>query len=168
MVVRRLTLSGGDSGGWALRWGSGGSCWALGRLCSVVLAARSSFRCTSRTVRLPLQFHTWIGHSHSFPSLALWPQIACFLPMPKKVTKNRKVVEFLLWHSGLRTWLQEFLSWLSGLRIRLGTIRFRVWSLASLTGLRIRHCHELWCRSQTRLGSGIAVALAQAGSNSSN
>ena len=24
----------------------------------------------------------------------------------------------------------------------------------------IRHCHELWCRSQMRLGSGIAVALA--------
>ena len=27
---------------------------------------------------------------------------------------------------------------------------------------------ELWCRSQTRLGSGVAVALAQAGSNSSD
>ena len=22
------------------------------------------------------------------------------------------------------------------------------------------HCHELWCRSQTRLGSGVAVAVA--------
>ena len=36
------------------------------------------------------------------------------------------------------------------------------------SGLRIRHCCELWCRSQTRLGSHIAVALAQAGSNSSD
>ena len=26
--------------------------------------------------------------------------------------------------------------------------------------LRIRCCHELWCRLQVRLGSGIAVALA--------
>ena len=41
-------------------------------------------------------------------------------------------------------------------------------SLALLIGLRIRQCCELWCRSQTRLGSGIAVAVAQAGGYSSN
>ena len=34
-----------------------------------------------------------------------------------------------------------------------------VQSLASLSGLRIWHCHELWCRLQTHLGSHIAVAL---------
>ena len=28
-------------------------------------------------------------------------------------------------------------------------------SLASLSGLRIQHCRELWCRSQTRLGSSL-------------
>ena len=44
-------------------------------------------------------------------------------------------------------------------RIRLGTMRFRVQSLASLSGSRIWSCRELWCRSQTRLGSGVAVAL---------
>ena len=33
-------------------------------------------------------------------------------------------------------------------RIQLGTVRLRVRSLASLSGLRIRHCCELWCRSQ--------------------
>ena len=32
-----------------------------------------------------------------------------------------------------------------------------VQSLTSLSGLRIRHCHELWCRWQTQLRSGIAV-----------
>ena len=32
-------------------------------------------------------------------------------------------------------------------------------SLASLSGLRIEHCCELWCRSQTWLGSRIAVAV---------
>ena len=32
-------------------------------------------------------------------------------------------------------------------------------SLASLRRLRIRLCHELWCRSQTWLRSGIAVAV---------
>ena len=43
-----------------------------------------------------------------------------------------------------------------------------VWFLASLSGLRIQRCPELWCRLQTWLGSGIAVALVQAGSNSSD
>ena len=32
-------------------------------------------------------------------------------------------------------------------------------SLALLSGLRIQRCYELWCRSQMRLGSGIAVAV---------
>ena len=39
-------------------------------------------------------------------------------------------------------------------RIQLGTMRLQVQSLASLSGLRIQHRHELWCRSKTRLGSG--------------
>ena len=45
-------------------------------------------------------------------------------------------------------------------RIQLGTMRFWVLSLALLSGLRIRHCRELWGRLQMRLGSRIAVALA--------
>jgi len=44
--------------------------------------------------------------------------------------------------------------------IRLGTMRFRVRSLASLSGLRIRCFWELQCRLQMGLGSGIAVAVA--------
>ena len=45
----------------------------------------------------------------------------------------------------------------------------RVWvqSLASLRGLRIQGCRELWWRSQTRLGSGV-VAVVQTGSCSSH
>ena len=45
-------------------------------------------------------------------------------------------------------------------RIQLGTRRLRVWSLALVSGSRVRHCCELWCRSQIWLRSGIAVALA--------
>ena len=45
-------------------------------------------------------------------------------------------------------------------RIQLGTMGLQVLSLASLSGLRIRHCCELWYRLQTRLGSCVAVALA--------
>ena len=37
-----------------------------------------------------------------------------------------------------------------------------------LSGLRIRGCCELWCRSQTWLGSGVAEALVKAGSCSSD
>ena len=44
-------------------------------------------------------------------------------------------------------------------RIQLGTMSFRVPSLALLSELRIRHCLELWCRSQMQLGSHVAVAL---------
>ena len=43
-------------------------------------------------------------------------------------------------------------------RIRLGTMRLLVQSLALLSGLRIRHCRQLWYMLQTRLGSDIAVA----------
>ena len=53
-------------------------------------------------------------------------------------------------------------------RIPLGTMSLLVRLLASFSGLRIWRCHELWCRSQTRLGSCVAVALVYAISNSSN
>ena len=41
-------------------------------------------------------------------------------------------------------------------------------TLASFSGLRIWHCWELWCRSQTRLKSGVALVVAQVSSYSSN
>ena len=44
-------------------------------------------------------------------------------------------------------------------RIQLGTLRLWVRSLALLSGLRILHWRELWGRSQTGLGSGVAVAV---------
>ena len=39
-------------------------------------------------------------------------------------------------------------------------MRMPVCSLASLSGLRIQHCHERWYRSQTQFGSHVAVAVA--------
>ena len=54
---------------------------------------------------------------------------------------------------------QEFPLWLNGLWIQLISMRTWVRSLAFLSGLRIRCCHELWCRLQTWLGSGLAVAV---------
>ena len=53
-------------------------------------------------------------------------------------------------------------------RIRLVSMRMWVRSLASLSGLGIWCCRELWCRSQTRLGSGVTVAPGWAGGYSSD
>ena len=47
-------------------------------------------------------------------------------------------------------------------------MRLQVPSLASLTGLRIQCCCELWCRLQAQLGSGVAAAVAQTGGCSSS
>ena len=44
-------------------------------------------------------------------------------------------------------------------RIQLEIMGLQVGFLALLSALRIWHCCELWCGSQTRLGSGIAVAV---------
>ena len=52
--------------------------------------------------------------------------------------------------------------------ISLASMRTKVQCLASLIGLRTRHCCELWCRSQTRLRPGVAVAAVQASSYSSD
>ena len=41
-------------------------------------------------------------------------------------------------------------------------------SLASLNGLSIWRCHELWCELQMWLESGVAVAVVQASSCSSD
>ena len=63
----------------------------------------------------------------------------------------------------LKIEILEFLPWLSYQQTRLASMKTRVQSLGSLSGLRIWHCHELWCRLQMRLGSCVAVAVAQAG-----
>ena len=46
---------------------------------------------------------------------------------------------------------------------QLLSMRMRVWSLALLSGSKIRGCCELWCRSQTLLGSRIAMAVVTPG-----
>ena len=54
---------------------------------------------------------------------------------------------------------KEFCCGSAGYEPQLVSMRMRVGSLAFLSGLRLRHCRELWCRSQTQLGSGVAVAV---------
>ena len=55
-----------------------------------------------------------------------------------------------------------------GKRIQIGTMRFRVRSLALLSWLRILCCHELWCRWQRQLWSRVAVAVVLASGCSSD
>ena len=62
----------------------------------------------------------------------------------------------------------EFPSWRSGEQTQLGAMRLWVQSLALHSGLRNRCCCELWCGSQTQLGSGVAVVLMQADGYSSD
>ena len=52
-------------------------------------------------------------------------------------------------------------------RIWLGTMRLPVWSLASLSGLRIRCCCELWCRSKTWLRSWVSAGSCSSDSTPS-
>ena len=55
--------------------------------------------------------------------------------------------------------IREFPLWLSGLQAWPVSMRMRVRSLALFSGLRISCCCELWCRSQTWLGSHVAMAV---------
>ena len=54
---------------------------------------------------------------------------------------------------------KEFPLWLRRLRTWLVSVRMWVRSLASLSGLRIHHCHKLQCRWQMWLRSFITVAV---------
>ena len=57
---------------------------------------------------------------------------------------------------------------LSGAPIETQWKRIQLVSLASLSRLRIRRCHELYYRSQMQLRSYVAVAVVSVGSRSSD
>ena len=44
-------------------------------------------------------------------------------------------------------------------RIQLVSMKMRVQPLGLISGSAIQHCRELWCKSQRRLGSWVAVAV---------
>ena len=78
----------------------------------------------------------------------------------KKNTESnqRKMTHYLLPEEQLDD-CEELQLWLSKLQTSVVSMRMRVRSLASLSGLRVWRCHELCCRLQMWLGSGFAVAV---------
>ena len=79
--------------------------------------------------------------------------------------KKKKKKERKGWGRKKKWWGErEFPLCLRGLQIWLTSMRMWVQSLAPLSGLRIQHFHELWCRLMTWPGSHIAVSVLQASS----
>ena len=54
---------------------------------------------------------------------------------------------------------KEFPVWLGGLRSQRVRMKMQIPSLTSISGLRFGGCHKLGRRWQTRLISGVAVAV---------
>ena len=75
----------------------------------------------------------------------LWHDYAEIFKTKNKLKINQEASP--TWHSRNESWL--------------GTMRLRVRSLAFLSGLRIRHCHELWCMLQMPLGSHVAISVGR-------
>ena len=66
--------------------------------------------------------------------------------------------QFYMWYVK-KNLILEFLLWLSGLHTQIVSMRMQIQYLALLSGLRIWHCRELWCSSQTQLWSGVNVTV---------
>ena len=118
---------------------------------------------------------------HEFPSAFMSFQVSVFfllVDFSLSIRETTPSPHLWVWHWKLLPWymliiclksrMGELLLWLSGLQTRLVSMRMWVWFLALFSGLRIQHCQELWCRSQTWLRSAIAVAVAVAGICSSD
>ena len=82
--------------------------------------------------------------------------------MPQVCPLKKKRKEKIFFQS------EEFPLWLSMLRTQHCLYEMWVWSQALFCGLRIWHYHKLQHRSHMELGSGVAIAMAQACICSSN
>ena len=109
-----------------------------------------------------------VGHRCSSELAWLWCRLAATAPikplaqeapcavgvvLKREKDKKKKMMQIM----GFPTVMQ----WVKNSTAVAG-VTAEVWvrSLASLSGLRIWCCHELWCMSQMQLGSRVAVALA--------
>ena len=96
-------------------------------------------------------------YNHSMALLETYPWKAFIFLAGKKWFQS--FLQWVVWFSifqllpmGVPIVVQQKQIWLLSMSVQ-------VWSLATLSGLAIRCCHELWCRLQTQLGSWVAVAM---------
>ena len=95
--------------------------------------------------------------------LKIWKWMASFLTWAKWRGESQ-VVHAIIFHSQItfQKRLQGVPAMAQQKCIWQVPMRMQVQSLALLSGLRVGHCCELGCRSQTWLGSGISVAVVKA------
>ena len=131
--------------------------------CLRIWCTRSSrFGCCCGMGSIP-GLETSISHGHSKKKEKKKKVTESFELLKGKVTKEKIILNLM----SLSILLHEILSekayiWESPLwssRIGLVSMRMQNQSLALLRGSGIRHYHELWCRSQTGIGSCPAVAM---------
>ena len=91
----------------------------------------------------------------------LWCRLAAAAPLWPLAPGTSICHKFGNMYIGIPVVVQQKWIWLVSMKMQ-------VWSLALLSGLRIRCCCELWCRSQMQLGSLSTVAVVQAGDCSSD
>ena len=105
---------------------------------------------TAAPLRAVSGVHHYVSFSWEKPGLSLASQGLWYWSDGNLVWCPRIQNTF---NSGVPAMVQQKWIW-------LGTMRLPVWSVASLSELRIQRCYELWCRSQIWLRSGISVVKA--------
>ena len=103
-----------------------------------------------------------VGHRYSSDPMLLWlwcslAAVAPVQPLAWELPYTTGILKIKIFLKNNKIGVPVMMQWK---RIRLGTMKLWVRSLASLSGLRIPHCCDLWCRLQLWLGSGMAVAVA--------
>jgi len=92
------------------------------------------------------------SHSNMGSQLRLWPTPQLMTMREYHLAHSKNILFKVIWSIGIPIVAQWKWIWLASLRMK---IQFQ----ALLTGLRIQHCCELWCRLQARLGYWVAVAV---------
>ena len=93
-------------------------------------------------------------NTYNVLSVVGWLKWMKFPLLVRMVLNKYELREFPLRHSGNKIWLVS--------------MRMPVRSLASLSGLGIQCCYELWHSSQTQLRFWVVVVVVEASSSSSN
>ena len=97
--------------------------------------------------------------NYTFLQTALRVKKSFFSRLGRNLSTDSSSPAFICLSVPLRKESLEFSLWFSGLR-NPTSIHEDAGLIPGLSGLRIQHCHKVWCRSQTWLGSGIAMAVA--------